>query len=123
MGCMEQEVRDCKFKIERLLIARRVVIGALLVTATWDGSRPKKWNVSRFSQMMPNWEWRLKVKAKLEYISNVVNFDHIWLKHRGDVLHKLLLPEEYRWLKQTFPAAEYPQINSYIDQAYPAESR
>lgn len=117
---VKNHVTPAYFPLEILLIARRLAVAALLETAEWSKGLPK-WNLDKFKSRL---NCSSRGKKQLKYANDVLNFTTmLWFRSYTPKIIGLLLPEEYRWLKQTFPATEYPQINSYIDQAYPAESR
>ncbi|MGH8550690.1 MAG: hypothetical protein ACRERU_19235, partial [Methylococcales bacterium] len=109
---VNNHVVPAHFPLEIRLIARRLAVAALLETAEWSKELPK-WNVDKFKLRL-NCSSR---KSELKYPNDVLNFTTmLWFPSYTPKLLGLLLREEYEWLKQTFPAADYPRIHAYIDQ-------
>lgn len=120
LGCVENEVRNVDFDIERILIARRVTVAALLVTADWKESNPE-WNPEAFDHFMPGWESRQRKRTNREgeayYVGKVINTDHLWLRsYKEREIFGILLKEECAWLKRIFPTTENIKIHELVNK-------
>lgn len=99
--------------IERTLIARRVVVAALLLTANWQSDQPR-WNPDAFNAFIPGKEGRRNVKAVYDVVKNFRV--KLWLVSTKPKLVSMLLPEEYKWLDQQLPHDKHPALHAYLSQ-------
>ncbi|MBX7136275.1 MAG: hypothetical protein K1X67_26700 [Fimbriimonadaceae bacterium] len=108
LGWADEHTTGCS-SIERLLVVRRVVVAALLLTADWLSDQPR-WNPDAFDALIPGKEGRLDVKAVYDVVKNFKV--KLWLTSSKPELLGMLLPEEYQWLITQFPRGTYP--NTYV---------
>jgi hypothetical protein len=105
------------FPIERKMVSRQIAVAALLSTAERRPNGKPKWDIVACQKLLNCLP--AQAYGKLEQSGNLFNFSHV-LWFRSNIPTRVLsslLKEEYQWLKQTFPAAEYPQIHAYLEQA------
>jgi len=115
LSFIESEMHPLYFLLEYRLVARRVVIAALLHTARWTDRGPE-WDVDAFHNLLPHSPNRSVVQA----VYDVVNFNEaLWLSTSKPDLLSRLLKEEYEWLLALdWPGRKAGTICRCVRQAY-----
>lgn len=111
LGWADEHTEGCS-SIERLLIVRRVVVAALLLTADWRSDQPR-WNPDAFDALIPGKDGRGNVKAVYDVVKNFKV--KLRLVSSKPELLGMLLREEYQWLAVQFPQHNHPEINVYFE--------
>lgn len=101
-----------RFEVELTLVARRVALATLLLTATAEAGEIR-WNADEFNRILPGSPHARQVKA----VYDKLNFNRVlWLRTRD--IHTQLLPEEVEWLSQIqWPRAMCKPIERFLARA------
>lgn len=110
LGWADEHSEGCS-SIERLLIVRRVIVAALLLTADWRSDQPR-WNPDAFDALIPGKEGRRNVKAVYDVVKNFKV--KLWLVSSKPELLDMLLREEYQWLAQQFDGDKQRALFAYL---------
>jgi hypothetical protein len=100
-----------RFDIELTLVARRVALATLLLTAIVKTGE-LQWNADEFDRVLPG----RRQNATLKAVYDKLNFNRVlWLRTRD--IHTQLLPEEFRWLAQIdWPQPKRIAIQKFLDR-------
>jgi hypothetical protein len=111
LGSIQQDGKRYKYDIEDRLVARRVAVWALLMSASWLNDNPE-WNVEGFLRTLSC----LPVDTEIKYPSSVLNFKtDLYLSSYKPALMGMLMKEEYDWLeRQEWPEDIREQFYRFI---------
>jgi hypothetical protein len=113
LAFIQEQAPKRRFEIEITLVARRVALGTLLLTATAEAGE-LRWNAEMFNRMLPGSPHSRNVKA----VYDKLNFNRVlWLRTRD--IHTQLLSQEVEWLRRIeWPAEKRYPIDRFLKRAY-----